>query len=64
MNEIDKFTDDDVKKILLVNKADKEDMIEVSEEELERFAKQHGISYIFTSAKTGKNVDQAFMKMT
>lgn len=64
LNEIDKYTDEDVKKILLVNKCDVEDKIEVTEEDLERFSKQHNISYLYTSAKSGHNVDKGFLKMT
>ncbi len=34
LSEIEKYTDDDVKKLLLVNKSDQEDKIEVTEEDL------------------------------
>ena len=64
LREIDKYTDEDVKKILLVNKCDLDSKIEVTEDELMEFEKNYGVSYLYTSAKTGYNVDQGFMKMT
>ena len=64
LREIDKYTDEDVKKILLVNKCDLDSKIEVTEDELKEFEKNYGVSYLYTSAKTGYNVDQGFMKMT
>ena len=64
MTEIEKYTDEDVKKVLIVNKSDLEDKTEVTPEDLERFSKEHGIPYMYTSAKNGYNVDKAFMKMT
>ena len=35
LTEIEKYTDEDVKKILIVNKSDMEDKIEVTKEELD-----------------------------
>ena len=64
MTEIEKYTDEDVKKVLIVNKSDLEDKTEVTPEDLEWFSKEHGIPYMYTSAKNGYNVDKAFMKMT
>ncbi len=37
LREIDKYTDEDVKKILLVNKCDLDSKIEVTEDELIEF---------------------------
>ena len=51
-------------KILLVNKADQSKNVEVSEEELDRFRETYGIEYLYTSAKTGANVDKSFLQMT
>jgi hypothetical protein len=35
----------------------------VTEEEAQRFADSYGVPYIETSAKTGENVDEAFMML-
>lgn len=64
LNEIEKYTDEEVKKILLVNKSDQEDRIEVTKDDLEQFKKEYGIDYLYTSAKSGKNVDQGFLQVT
>ena len=50
--------------MLLVNKWDLEEEIEIKEADLKRFSKIHGIPYIWTSAKSGMNVDDSFLKMT
>lgn len=64
LNEINKYTDEDVKKILLVNKSDLESKIEVTEDDLKAFEAEYQIPYLYTSAKSGHNVDQGFLKMT
>lgn len=46
--------------ILIGNKCDLEDMRQVSTEEGQRFAKQNGISFFETSAKTGDDVVTCF----
>lgn len=46
--------------ILVGNKADLENERQVSSEEAEAFAVQHGLIYIETSAKTGQNIADAF----
>ena len=53
LNEIEKYTDEDVKKILLVNKSDQSSKIEVTKEDLDKFSAEHGIPYLYTSAKNG-----------
>ena len=62
--ELEKYTDDEVYKILLVNKSDLESKTEITEADLNKFSKIHGIPYMWTSARSGTNVDEAFMKMT
>ena len=62
--EIEKYTDDEVYKMLIVNKADLEEKTEITEEDLKKFSKIHGIPYMWTSAKSGINVDDSFLKMT
>ena len=49
--------------ILFANKLDLADSRQVTESELEGFAKQHRYTYIEGSAKTGQSVDDAFTKM-
>ena len=49
---------------MIVNKSDLEEQTQVTPDDLERFSKEHGIPYMYTSAKNGYNVDKAFMKMT
>jgi hypothetical protein len=38
--------------------------IEVTDEEIAAFEKEHNLKVIKTSAKTGNGVDQAFLEMT
>ena len=64
LKEIGKYTDESVKKVLLVNKTDLEDKREVLDEDLEAFKKEWDIPYFLTSAKTGANVDKAFLNIT
>jgi small GTP-binding protein len=48
---------------LIGNKADLKDQIDVTEEEASLLAKEHGVNFIITSAKTGKNVEKAFVNL-
>merc|ERR1719322_1707365 len=48
------------KRLLIGNKTDLEFQRQVSRQEAESFAKQYGISYVETSAKTARNVFEAF----
>jgi small GTP-binding protein len=47
----------------LANKSDLKDQIEVTEVDVRRAAEPHKAPYLFTSAKTGANVEQAFTKL-
>ncbi|MHA1884465.1 MAG: Rab family GTPase [Promethearchaeota archaeon] len=49
---------------LIGNKNDLKDQIVVTEEEAKLLAKEHGVNLIITSAKTGENVEQAFINLT
>ena len=46
--------------VLVGNKTDQEKIREVSRDEGVRFAQEHNMEYIETSAKTGSNVEEAF----
>ena len=51
------------KKILLGNKVDIESQRKVSKEEVEKYCKETGILTLDTSAKNGKNINEAFEAM-
>jgi len=61
--DIRKGAGDRIPLILLCNKADLKDKIEVSEEEIKKVAEELDISFFMTSAKTGQNVQEAFRKI-
>jgi Ras-related protein Rab-2A len=48
--------------MLIGNKCDLESKRQVSKEEGEAFAQQHGLVFMETSAKTAQNVDEAFVR--
>jgi len=63
LNDIKIQSNPDIKIILVGNKADLNDNREVTKEEGEEFAQKNGISYFLeTSAKTGFNVKDIFIK--
>src|SRR5207249_1137180 len=47
----------------LANKADLKDEMDVTEADIRRTAEAHRAPYLFTSAKTGQNVEDAFAKL-
>jgi small GTP-binding protein len=48
---------------LIGNKADLKGQVVVTEEEARLLAKEHGVNLIITSAKTGENVEKAFINL-
>jgi len=46
--------------LLIGNKIDLENKIKVKENEAKKFAEKNKMAYLFTSAKTGNNVEKAF----
>ena len=49
--------------LLIGNKIDLEENIKVSEKEGKEFAEQNNMDFILTSAKTGDNVEEAFINL-
>ena len=65
LGEVNKYTGEDVQKILLLNKSDYEDdKKQITEADISKFEKDMGITVVQTSAKTGMNVDDAFLQVT
>ena len=50
--------------MVLANKADMEEEVEVSETDIKKFEEDYKLKVIRTSAKTGTNVDESFLEMT
>lgn len=48
---------------VLANKVDLKEQMELTEDKLSEFAEKHNAQYLFTSAKTGENVEEAFVLM-
>lgn len=61
LGEINEYAQDDVVIMLIGNKADVSADRQVKYEDGERLAKEYGVTFMETSAKTGMNVDLAFM---
>ncbi|XP_013407225.1 ras-related protein Rab-37 isoform X2 [Lingula anatina] len=61
LSEIREYAQDDVVIMLLGNKADSTQERRVRREDGEKLAKDHGVAFMETSAKTGMNVELAFM---
>ncbi|MEM2870653.1 MAG: Rab family GTPase [Thermoplasmata archaeon] len=50
--------------VFLINKSDLVDMERFDKSEIEALSRQHGAPYMATSAKTGMNVEKAFMTVS
>ena len=64
MSEVEKYTQDNITRILVGNKVDLENKRAVSYEEGQEMANHYCVRFLETSAKECKNVDQAFQLMT
>jgi len=64
MKEVEKHSGEDVTIMVLANKSDMEDEVEVSETDIKKFEEEYKLKVIKTSAKTGLNVDESFLEMT
>ncbi len=58
-----KYSNQNIVIMLIGNKSDLENKRAVSKEEGEAFAKQHGITFLETSAKTAENVEQVRVRL-
>ncbi|XP_052426223.1 ras-related protein Rab-37-like isoform X2 [Carassius gibelio] len=61
LTEIHEYAQDDVVIMLLGNKSDMASARAIRREEGEKLAREYGVIFLETSAKTGLNVDEAFM---
>ncbi|KAM7281930.1 uncharacterized protein ISCGN_002089 [Ixodes scapularis] len=61
LGEINEYAQDDVVIMLIGNKADIQQDRQVRYEDGERLAREYGVAFMETSAKTGANVELAFM---
>lgn len=50
--------------LLLINKSDLSEQAAFTEDDIKKIAEKYNTSYLFTSAKTGENVETAFLKMS
>ena len=60
-DEISRKTSQKINIVLIGNKSDLVDHVIISKEQIKDFASKQGFHYILTSAKTGENVNDAFM---
>ncbi|KAJ4460008.1 putative Ras-related protein Rab-1A [Paratrimastix pyriformis] len=63
LNEIDRYASENVCKLLVGNKADMVTKRQVEAAQAQEFAERHSIPLIETSAKTGVNVEKAFLRI-
>jgi len=62
LHQVDKYSNDDVQRILVGNKTDKEEFA-VSIDEAKEFAKVKGLDFFDASAKQNKNVEKIFQEL-
>ena len=60
IEEISKYTDKDVDKLILMNKCDLIEERKIDKNDISKFEKESGLKVMEVSAKTGKGVDKAF----
>lgn len=60
LRNIDEHANEDVEKMILGNKCDMSDKRMISRERGESIAKEHGVRFLETSAKSNINIDKAF----
>ena len=60
IDEISKYTDKDVDKLVLMNKCDLIQERQIDKNEISKFEKENGLKIMEVSAKTGNGIDKAF----
>jgi len=63
LRNIDEHANEDVERMILGNKCDMEDKRVISFERGQAIAKEHGLRFLETSAKTNINVETAFIQL-
>jgi Ras-related protein Rab-1A len=63
LNEIERYANEKVDKLLVGNKADLEDKRKVQADAAKEYASSHDINFLETSAKEKLNVERSFMKI-
>lgn len=63
LNEIDRYANENVNKLLVGNKSDLTTKKVVDHQTAKAFADELGIKFLETSAKNATNVEEAFMTM-
>ncbi|KAK7398940.1 hypothetical protein VNO78_10114 [Psophocarpus tetragonolobus] len=63
VREVQRQANSSLTMLLVANKADLEDERKVSNEEGEEYAKENGLSFLETSAKTAQNVNELFYEI-
>jgi GTPase SAR1 family protein len=64
MQEIERFANDNVCKVLVGNKCDLNDRRQVAREEGEELARHYGIPFLEASAKGNLSVEESFLTMS
>ncbi|KAH8256709.1 hypothetical protein KR038_011051 [Drosophila bunnanda] len=64
LRNIDEHANEDVEKMILGNKCDMTDKRVVNKERGEAIAREHGIRFMETSAKSNINIDRSFCELT
>jgi len=63
LRNIDEHANEDVERMILGNKCDMEDKRVISKERGDSIAREHGVRFLETSAKTNINVETAFIQL-
>ncbi len=62
-NDLIKGAKSKIPAIIIANKADMEEDVKITDAEIESLAKEMGVKWFKTSAKTGENINEAFTKI-